>query len=58
VELNPKSEIKKTKKMKIVLAIDGSDFSEVAINELKKMTLSSNSEIHIINVYEVPKTTK
>jgi len=43
--------------MKIVLAIDGSDFSEVAINELKKMTLSSNSEIHIINVYELPKTT-
>ena len=43
--------------MKIVLAIDGSDFSKVAINELKKMTLSSNSEIHIINVYEVPKTT-
>ena len=57
MELNPKSEIKKTKKMKIVLAIDGSDFSEVAINELKKMTLSSNSEIHIINVYELPKTT-
>lgn len=43
--------------MKILLAIDGSDFSEVAINELKKMTLSSNSEIHIINVYELPKTT-
>ena len=43
--------------MKIVLAIDGSDFSKVAIHELIKMTLSSNSEIHIINVYEVPKTT-
>ena len=57
MELNPKSEIKKTKKMKIVLAIDGSDFSKVAIHELIKMTLSSNSEIHIINVYEVPKTT-
>ena len=43
--------------MKILLAIDGSDFSKVAIHELIKMTLSSNSEIHIINVYEVPKTT-
>ena len=43
--------------MKIILAIDGSDFSKVAIHELIKMTLSSNSEIHIINVYEVPKTT-
>ena len=43
--------------MKILLAIDGSDFSKVAIHELIKMTLSSNSEIHIINVYELPKTT-
>lgn len=40
--------------MKILLAIDGSDFSKVAIHELIKMTLSSNSEIHIINVYEHP----
>ena len=43
--------------MKILSAIDGSDFSKVAIHELIKMTLSSNSEIHIINVYELPKTT-
>ncbi|MDR6301726.1 universal stress protein [Mesonia maritima] len=43
--------------MKIILAIDGSDFSKVAIHELIKMTPSSKSEIHIINVYEVPKTT-
>jgi len=43
--------------MKILLAIDGSYFSKVAIDELNKMTLSSNCEIHIINVYEVPKST-
>ncbi|SHF42130.1 Nucleotide-binding universal stress protein, UspA family [Salegentibacter echinorum] len=43
--------------MKILLAIDGSDFSKVAIDELNKLTLSSNCEIHIINVYEAPKST-
>ncbi|MBJ7882574.1 universal stress protein [Gelidibacter salicanalis] len=40
--------------MKIVLAIDGSDFSKVAVKELAKMTLPIDSEVHVINVYEHP----
>ena len=40
--------------MKIVLAIDGSDFSKEAVNELVKMPLPDDSEISIINVYEHP----
>tara|TARA_R110002012_G_scaffold82449_3_gene208337 strand:+ start:13145 stop:13606 length:462 start_codon:yes stop_codon:yes gene_type:complete len=40
--------------MKIVLAIDGSDFSKVAIKELAKFPLPQGSEISIINVYEHP----
>ncbi|WP_025740751.1 MULTISPECIES: universal stress protein [Aquimarina] len=43
--------------MKIVLAIDGSEFSKAAVDELNKMTLPSYTEIYIINVYEYPKTT-
>jgi nucleotide-binding universal stress UspA family protein len=38
--------------MKIVLAIDGSDFSKVAVKGLAKMPLSNDSEVHIINIYE------
>ena len=40
--------------MKIVLAIDGSDFSKEAVKELAKMPLPNDSEISIINVYEHP----
>jgi len=40
--------------MKIILAIDGSDFSRAAIKELNKMVLLSYAEIHIIHVYEYP----
>ncbi len=40
--------------MKIVLAIDGSDFSKAAVKELAKMPLPNNSEVSIINVYEHP----
>ncbi|WP_026754868.1 universal stress protein [Sediminibacter sp. Hel_I_10] len=38
--------------MKIVLAIDSSDFSKVAIKELGKFPLPKESEVCIINVYE------
>ena len=40
--------------MKIILAIDSSDFSKVAIKELTKMPLPNGSEVCIINVYEHP----
>jgi len=40
--------------MKIVLAIDGSDFSKAAIQALAKMPLPNDSEVSIINVYEYP----
>ena len=40
--------------MKILLAIDGSDFSNDAINELTKMPLPPSTEICIMNVYEFP----
>ena len=40
--------------MKIVLAIDGSDFSKLAVKELAKLPLQNESEICIINVYEHP----
>ncbi len=40
--------------MKIVLAIDGSDFSKVAVDELAGMTLPSFTEVSIINVFENP----
>ncbi|WP_373056390.1 universal stress protein [Zunongwangia sp. H14] len=38
--------------MKILLAIDGSDFSNAAVKELAKLHLPSNSEICVINVYD------
>ncbi|PZX51531.1 nucleotide-binding universal stress UspA family protein [Algoriphagus ratkowskyi] len=40
--------------MKILLAIDGSDFSKSAVKELAKMPLSNDSEISVMNVYEHP----
>ncbi|MAU16618.1 MULTISPECIES: universal stress protein [Flavobacteriaceae] len=40
--------------MKIVLAIDGSDFSKIAVKELNRITLPASTEICIINVYEFP----
>ena len=40
--------------MKIILAIDSSDFSKVAIKVLTKMPLPNGSEVCIINVYEHP----
>jgi nucleotide-binding universal stress UspA family protein len=40
--------------MKIVLAIDGSDFSKAAVKELAKMPLPNDSEVSVINVYEHP----
>ncbi|AYN67236.1 universal stress protein [Euzebyella marina] len=40
--------------MKIVLAIDGSDFSKVAIDELAALPLPAGTEVCIINVFENP----
>lgn len=40
--------------MKIVLAIDGSDFSKLATNKLAAMPLPAGTEIFIINVFENP----
>ncbi|WP_445713594.1 universal stress protein [Flavobacterium sp.] len=40
--------------MKIVLAIDSSDFSKTAVEQLNRMNLPPNTEIHVINVYEFP----
>ena len=39
--------------MKILLAVDGSDFSKAAVDEINKMILPSYAEICIINVYEL-----
>lgn len=38
--------------MKIVLAIDGSDFSKAAVKGLSEMPLPNDSEVNIINIYE------
>jgi len=40
--------------MKIVLAIDGSDFSKLAIDELAGMPLPAGSKVCILNVFENP----
>ncbi len=40
--------------MKIVLAIDGSDFSKVAIDELAALSLPTGTEVCILNVFENP----
>ena len=40
--------------MKIVLALDGSDFSKAAVEQLNRITLPPSTEICIINVYEFP----
>jgi nucleotide-binding universal stress UspA family protein len=38
--------------MKIVLAVDGSDYSIAAAKGLAKMPLLNDSEVNIINIYE------
>lgn len=38
--------------MKIILAIDGSDYSKAAVKGLAKMPLPNDSEVNIINIYE------
>lgn len=40
--------------MKIVIAIDGSDFSKAAVEQLIGVPLPSNTEVCILNVYENP----
>ncbi|WP_062054196.1 universal stress protein [Aquimarina longa] len=40
--------------MKIILALDGSDFSKAAVEQLNRITLPPSTEICIINVYEFP----
>lgn len=40
--------------MKIVLAIDGSDYSKMATNELAAMPLPAGTEVCIIHVFENP----
>ncbi|MBW8242844.1 universal stress protein [Muricauda oceani] len=40
--------------MRIVLAIDGSDFSKTAIDELAALPLPSGTEVRIISVFESP----
>ena len=40
--------------MKIVLAIDGSKYSKVAVSELGAMSLPNETEVCIIHVYEHP----
>ena len=40
--------------MKIVLAIDGSDYSKMAVNELAAMPLPAGTDVCIINVFENP----
>ncbi|GBF20603.1 MAG: universal stress protein [Arenibacter sp.] len=40
--------------MKIVLAIDGSDYSKIAVNELGAMPLPAGTEVCILNVFENP----
>jgi nucleotide-binding universal stress UspA family protein len=40
--------------MKIVLAIDGSNYSKVAISQLGAMPLPIETEVCIVNIYEHP----
>lgn len=40
--------------MKILLAIDGSDFSNVAVDKLTEISLPPDTEVCIINVWEPP----
>ncbi len=40
--------------MKILLAIDGSDFSKAAVEQFKGIPLPSDTEVCILNVYENP----
>ncbi|WP_318345657.1 universal stress protein [Flagellimonas baculiformis] len=43
--------------MKVLLAIDGSEFSKGAIDELAAMSLPKLVKIHVLNVYENPMLT-
>ena len=43
--------------MKVLLAIDGSEFSKDAIDELAAMSLPKLVKIHVLNVYENPMLT-
>jgi hypothetical protein len=40
--------------MKILLAIDGSEYSKAAVVELSGIPFPSNTEVHIISVFENP----
>lgn len=40
--------------MKIVLAIDGSEYSDTAVEEFSKMPFPYNTEVRIISVFENP----
>lgn len=40
--------------MKILLAIDGSDYSKAAVEELSRLPFTSNTEVRILSVYENP----
>lgn len=40
--------------MKIALAVDGSDFSKMAVDQLAGLPLPPNTEVCILNVYENP----
>lgn len=40
--------------MKILLAIDGSDYSKAAVDELSRMQFPTNTEVRIIAVFENP----
>ncbi|GMN11068.1 universal stress protein [Croceitalea sp. MTPC9] len=40
--------------MKILLAIDGSDYSKAAVEELSRLSFPSNTEVRILSVYENP----
>lgn len=42
------------KKMRILLATDGSDYSKIAVRELKNWILPPNTEVHIISAFENP----
>ena len=40
--------------MKIVLAIDGSEYSNMAVEKLAKLNFATSSEVKIVSVYENP----
>lgn len=38
--------------MKIILAIDGSEYSKVAVDELMQMPFTPDTEVRIVSVFE------